>query len=223
MMSFSSFDFFWDNIIHPVLLHVDSEIDNDFKMNCNYSLKDIDLYKKELSCAYKRKREWLKSVYLPHDKNAKLDMHKLGAILCRIIIGIKPFSFDVSLVDKYTKNKFGDSKNNTDWFVDNVYVNYKLAFYASVGVIFIELLDYYNSQEKKNIVDMLNNRGTIFFYKKSDNHESFQNSCILSLMKQDTLHRSFDYFMYAAMLFQLEQYNKIGIHYAGGYIKNPQK
>ncbi len=44
---------------------------------------------------------------------------------------------------------------------------------------------------------------------KSINHESFENYIIIDLAKRDVNNKSFELFMYAALMYQLEEYNRI--------------
>lgn len=204
------FDYFWNNIISIVIDRAYSEIDPNFSEVCGFVKKDENVYKVDLERIYKEKREWLKEIYLPHDEKPMLDFHKLGAVLCRSIIRNKPFAFDVKKATQFIEKKFDDvraKQNNTQWFVDNLYVNYKVAFYVSVGISYLEVRKHFIDKDNFNSLKKLDERGTLYFYRKSEKHENFENSCILGLMKNDVLNRKFDYLTYATMLFQLEQYN----------------
>lgn len=206
-----NFDFLWEVIIYPIIQKANEEIELEFRKEAHlqFAFNDLEKYKKELIRIYHEKRVWLKGMYLPHEGKPLLDTHKLGAILCRSMIANKVFYFDYDSAEKYILHKFENSKtNNLEWFIDNVYINYKLAFYASVGMVFIELLHKYEKEGKMDAFDSLKRRGHIVFYQKSLNHDSFVNSCILALQKNDVLKRNFDYLTYAALLFQLEEYNR---------------
>lgn len=81
---------------------------------------------------------------MPNTKDAILDFHKLSAIMCRCIIGIKPFKFDLSIAERLfaevQKRKDYSQKDKISWQVNNVYVNYKLALLVAEGMIYIDLL-----------------------------------------------------------------------------------
>ena len=206
-----SFTYFWNNIIFPIIERIKSEVDDEFKLisDFDYAYKDLNQYCNDLFNFYKEKREWLKTVYLPHSSCALLDIHKLGAVLCRSLIAYKPFYIDYKRAEKYVFNKFCKSKeNNLDWYLNNVYANYKVAFYCSVGLVYIELLYRYKESSQFEKVDILKKNGRLFFYKESSNHDNFEKSCILALQKNDVLCRDFDYLAYAEMLFQLEKHNE---------------
>lgn len=210
-----SFEFLWNSIIFPTIKAAEEDVNEEFKKACNlqFAYSDIDKYKDDLMNFYHEKRQWLKGVYLPHDEHPMLDMHKIGAILCRCLLAYKPFYFDYPKAEKYVVNKFGGNKeNHIDWFIDNIYVNYKVAFYVSTGLVYIELLDSYSPNG--NFTDLKALRffldlGGIMYYAKSPTHDNYVNSCILALQKNDVLHRNFDYLSYAINLFQLESFNRM--------------
>ena len=215
----SHFNYFWKIAILPAIEKVQNELDKDFVEESGLKRKRIIEYKSQLKKIYKEKREWLKKVYLPHEDEPCLDFHKLSAVICRAIIAVKPFKFNVDLATKYAQKKFPEPVNvneieemqvkRVEWFVANVYCNYKVAFFASVGIAY---LDLYISFIEKNLLDLkerLAKQEQFIFYPKSENHDSYENSMILALAKNDILERDFDYLAYATNMFQLQQYNKV--------------
>ena len=208
-----SFDYFWDVIIVPTITAAYDEIDQDFKDASNLCLafNDKQVYKQILMTFYHEKRKWLKGVYLPHEEKPTLDMHKLGAILCRSILAHKPICFDFRKAEQFVINKFGtDKENHIEWFVNNIYVNYKIAFYVSCGLVYLNLL--YNFSDEglypdREAMDFFLKLGGVIYYEKSSSHDSYEKSCIIALQKNDMLNRDFDYLAYAINLFQLESYN----------------
>lgn len=210
-----SFDFFWKKVIEPTIQNAFEEIDSDFKDACSLQLayNSFDDYKSKLMEFYREKRQWLKGVYLPHENHPLLDMHKLGAVLCRSILAYKPFYFDFKAAEKFVvKNFSGDKRNHIDWFIRNIYVNYRVAFYVSTGLIYLELLYSHSAKGKtpnEKAFNYYQDLKGVMYYEKSDSHDSYENSCIIALQKNDVLQRSFDYLTYAANLFQLEIYNRM--------------
>lgn len=210
-----SFTFFWDTIILPTILAAEEDAEEEFKDFCNlqFACSNINEYKSELQQFYRDKREWLKGVYLPHDEHPILDIHKISAVLCRSMLAYKPFCFDFNAAEEYVLRKFSNNKDNhIDWFVSNIYMNYKVAFYASVGLIYAEILDSYSPNGDKSDAEAFQyfmNLGGLVFYKKSPTHDNYVNSCILALQKNDVLNRKFDYLSYAINMFQLEEFNRM--------------
>ena len=67
-------------------------------------------------------------------------------------------------------------------------------------------------QDESQINQKLRNQRKLILYDSTQDiglHESFENYMVLDLAKRDINNRSFDYFMYAANMFQLEEYNRI--------------
>lgn len=201
------FDFLWETVICPIIQRSFLEIDQEYRKECYLKCENFCIYKRRLEKIYKKKREWLKRVYLPNDKNPILDMHKIGSLLCRSIIGDKPISFDLVKSKEYVERN--NKRNDKQWLIDNAYVNYKIAFYVSVGLLYIEMISNLREKDKNEEADIIEQDGALYFYPKSPHHENFQSSCIIGLMKNDIAKRDFDYLSYSAMLFQIERYNYI--------------
>lgn len=209
-----SFETFWDKFIKKTTLMALEEIDDDFKQVCGmkFAYKSLDEYKNLLDAMYHEKREWLKKVYLPHDDDPKLDMHKLGAILCRCILAHKPFYFDFDKAEQYVLKRFSkDKSNHIDWFVRNIYANYRVAFYAATGMAYTNLLMGYSEkglEPNEDAYQYFERRQGVLYYPQSPLHDSYENSCVIALQKNDVAGRRFDYLGFATNLFQLEEYNK---------------
>lgn len=207
----SMFSIFWNEFVYPMINQVYEEVDPDFKKACSFrfSHTDISEYRDALHQIYREKREWLKEIYMPHAKSPVLDIHKLGAVLCRSIIGYKPFAFDFNAAKKYVINKYENTpqKQNTDWYFANIYANYKVAFYSSIGVAYMNIP--YRCKKNNDSYSLSKFEGVthLNFYQPDGSHECFENSCMIALQKNDVLGRSFDYLGYAIMLYQLEQFN----------------
>lgn len=221
-----SFDYIWDKIVWPAVALVEEQMDPDFKQFAKLELayRHVEEYKNDIKAFYREKREWLKEVYLPHEKHPFLDEHKLGAIWCRTVIAFKPFYFDFKSAETFVTEKFGksqksdnendDATNNSEWFTKNIYCNYRVAFLVSVGVVYLYLL--YDCKEKDpHLAEYLHEAYDYFREKKvlrcpptTISHNNFSTSCIIALQKNDTLERDFDYLTYAIMLYQLEHYNR---------------
>lgn len=222
-----SFNYIWEKIVWPSITLVYEQMDDAFKQatKLDYAYRDVSAFKRDVMEFYREKREWLKCVYLPHERNPVLDEHKLGAIWCRTMLAFKPFYFDLKAAEKYVETKFGtnengdvdleDAPNNSEWFTKNIYSNYRVAFVVSVGIVYLYLL--YDCKEKgKDVPEYLHDAYEYFNSKRklrcpvtTEAHNDFQTSCIIALQKNDVLGRDFDYLTYAIMLFQLEHYNRM--------------
>lgn len=221
------FQFFWRAVVAPTLELVSKEVDADFKeaVGFDYAYNNLEEYKQAVKRYYREKRQWLKTYYLPHEKTARLDQHKLGSLWCRTLLAYKPFFFDAEAAEKFVCAKFPSPKarskshecqDNSEWFVRNVYVNYRVAYLVSLGIVYIYLL--FDCHEKDDsLPDYLKDGAYEYFLNKGNlrcpppraGHTNFTASCIIALMKNDTNQRDFDYLSYATVLYQIEYYNKI--------------
>ena len=234
----SAFDNTWKKIILPSITKCREELDKDFAREAEACVVDLVEYKDKLEYIYKRKREWLKAEYLPNEENPILDFHKLSSIMCRCIVGIKPFSYNIDVAERFfsriADNEEIEQCEKVAWQIDNVYVNYKLAFVVAEGMNFIDLL--YWAQEKINqikeqyseeqiesneenvskkidvyneFIELLNEKQQrLYSYKTSESHDNFFTSAIIALMKNDYLKRDFDYLQFSLSMFQWQEYTK---------------
>lgn len=221
-----SFESFWDEIIAPSIDYCWSQSADIYRDRIRLKKSNAQMYKNELYSLFLKKREWLKREYLSHEgSDAMLDFHKLGAILCRCIIGCKFFSFSESkakeLYNEIDSNDQLDQSQKLKIEIDNIYINYKLAYLVSIGIAYFDL--FYWSIEKIHDLNKEDIEKRLFYeefqkelkintslskYKKSLRHDDFDSSMIISLMKQDYLLRDFDYLSYAANLYQMQEYTK---------------
>ena len=219
-----TFDDFWKYAISPSIDYCIQDL-APFMNGVVSPPEDIDRYKKELDSMFHRKREWLKREYLPDKDNAILDFHKLAALLCRCIIGNKPFLFDASAVEKVFKRIKGDEtigdEEKLRLEIDNIYINYKCAFLVSEGISYIDLLFWVierikscNAEESIIYIEFKERLSALQLmkkYKKSNHHDDFASSMIVALMKNDLLMRDFDYLLMAASMFQWQEHTKLSL------------
>ena len=240
------FAYFWNVLVLPTIKLVFDEIDPDFKEKVGlvYAYDDKGQYKRDVMAFYREKREWLKQIYLPHEKHPRLDQHKLGALWCRTLLAYKPFYFNYKKAVKYVNNRFkgpedddvfSEPEDHSEWFVKNLYANYRAAYLVSTGIVYLYLL--YDCKEKKeDLADYLKDGGFEYFLSNGGlivpptrkGHSDFANSCVIALEKNDINCRDFDYLTYAIMLYQQEYYNKIqyfmqvnGMQAANGNLAKP--
>lgn len=215
----SNFEYIWDKWIVPLADKIYNEMDEDFCRCCDVQLRktNFDNIKRDACRFFLDKRTSLKSEYYGKDYNKtnsdehRMDFHKLSAILCRTLIEYKLFDFDVDRCEKHIK-KYNIDKTNTDWLIKNSLVNFRMAFYASVVFLYQSMLYVYrndvviyNRLKSCQTLDLYNDSKYNEFENKV--HESFENCIVLDLAKRDINNRSFDYFMYSTIMYQLEKYN----------------
>ena len=219
-----TFDYIWENVVFPAISFCISEVDEELKVQLGFKHENFSKYKKDLGKMFNRKREWLKAKYLPEKgESARLDFHKLSALLCRCIIGNKLFSYNKEAIESLFEERKNDNtipiEKKLQWEIDYAYINYKLAFWASVGMVYINVVSWaYKRIEQnndENIKDVyteflkcLERENNLLMYKKSEEHDDFCTSMIVALMKNDLLLRDFDYLCYAASMFQWQEFTK---------------
>lgn len=224
----SHFDDFWRKAIYPSILSAKIDVDKNFKEKALLEFMNTEEYYVKLEDMYKRKREWLKQKYLPHDKYPKLDFHKLGAIICRCIIGMKPATYNTSIAEELLQENNSDAlkshNEKIDWVVSNLYINYKIAFFSAVGIAYADLLFWaYQKHDQAKLENhsfsnlyldfakALEKQQNLSFYPDPVSHENFVNSAIIALMKEDLLRRDFNYLMFSIILYQLQENTKYAI------------
>lgn len=210
------FDFIWNKWLLPLIKDLVEQMDREFKEKTGFAVKDLDLIKGIASEFFIKKRDAVKKEYYgdyPGEVLEKhlMDFHKLSAVLCRTMIENKVYTYDVNACIKYIEEHHIDSKN-TDWLVHNALINFRLAFYSSVVLLYQSMLFRLKSTET-DLYEKLKKEKKLNLYtvkvSKDQVHESFENSLVLDLAKRDINNRSFDCFLYSTIMYQLEEYNKM--------------
>lgn len=223
MKKITNFQFIWKEWIMPLAEDLLKEVDTDFCQKTYLKKRDMEELFVPAEKYFKKKRKELKIVFYGNgykDKVHRMDFHKLSAVLCRTLIQYKVFDFDITECEKIAESK---DEKDIDWLVKNALINFRLAFYASVVFLYQSMLFEYDDDEKGNDND--NNENKKVFKKLKEKecldlyenhnknfsngvHESFENSVVLDLSKRDINNKSFDFLMYATIMYQLEEYNK---------------
>lgn len=119
----TSFDHIWKKVVFPVSQTVLTESDPDFAGACGLRLRSSEEWKEELCHEYRNLRQQLKDIcYGPTDHRSPeelLDGRKIAAAKKKTLAD--PVSFNL-------------------WTVGNVYANYKLAFCASLRLVYLTLM-----------------------------------------------------------------------------------
>lgn len=222
------FDNFWFTAIFPSIKKCHTDMSKDFIRECRVEIKDLNEYRQGLQSMYKRKREWLKREYLPHSKNPLLDFHKLASVICRCIIGIKPVSYNIEAAEHKLDIINADTKlthnEKLNWIVSNIYVNYKIAFLAAIGIVYSDLIYWAYEKSDTNKIekstnsniyiefaDCLVKRKNLVFYPNPLKHENFIDSTIIALVKGDLLQRDFDYLFLSIIFYQIQENTKLNL------------
>lgn len=216
MESKSNFRYIWTEWIVPLINDIYIQSDHQFRKYCKVHIRDLDKIYNDAEKYYQHKREEVKRAFYGEyhkgdsETEHRMDFHKISAIICRTLIEYKVYDFDENLCREYVDKNI--TPYDTDWVVRNALINFRLAFYSSVMFIFHAMqFEYY--KENRKLFELLNKKGKLNLYGShmSSNDkvkESFENCMILDLAKRDIGNHSFDYFMYAIIMYQLEEHNK---------------
>lgn len=221
MEQLSNFQYIWSQWIIPLIEDLYSQLDESYREYCNVQIRDLQKICIDAEQYYQKKREEVKRDFYGeyHREDSKMghrmDFHKIGAIVCRTLIEYKVYDFDTMRCKEYVDRNI--SASDTDWVVKNALINFRLAFYSSVVLLFHAMrFEYF--KEDKDLYKRLCQKSKLDLYgtddsqddqvKESQAKESFENCIVLDLAKRDIRNRSFDFFMYAIVLYQLEEHNK---------------
>lgn len=217
----SNFQFIWEEWLVPLIDDLYDQTDENFRKFCHLEKRNLEQIEKAAEKYYQKKRQEVKKAFYGDYKKGdsinehRMDFHKIGAILCRTFIEYKVFNFDTMKCKDYIDANI--SSYDTDWVVKNALINFRFAFYSSIVFLYQAMIFEYSTEypeiyddlcdaEKlhlyhpKEIVDAQNNKKQV--------NESFENCVVLDLAKRNINNKSFDYFMYSIILYQLEEYNR---------------
>ncbi len=210
-----NFYFVWDHWIIPIIKKAFDDVDLEFKKYVNMEICNLDSKKKIAADYAQQLRLQLKKEYYGPcciDLQEKhLSFSKLSAIICATLIKNKVIKFDTKKAVKY-KNEHKISDNDTQWLVFNVLINYRIAFYASMSFLYHSMEFLYDDEEE--FLEKLKQQKKLKFYITNENvssesHEPFDYYLIINMAKRDFNKKDFDYFLYAAMMLGLQEYNKL--------------
>ena len=221
-----AFDHIWNKVIQPVASVVLEESDQSFKKECKLALECVETWRNELYKAYQRLRSELKDIcYGPTDHRSPeelLDGRKIAAVLCAALISQKGFQFDTVRALSFAERKEKEFANNrvlfNRWAVANVYINYKLAYYASLQLVYLTLMrdflvkaglkdtQYAEQEEAQMLATQLNELGHLAPYAPPPRGDGFDVNIIIGLARTDMALKDFDMFMFAMQLYQIEEH-----------------
>ncbi len=207
----------WEKVICEVLQVVKDECDKEFVQICGLKTKQLDTWKKSLEKEYRTLRRTLKEFcYGDCADNGSLDSRKLAAVFCKALIKEKVFVFDTKKAMellKTRKKEMPPDKFNC-WAAHNVFLNYKFAYYVSLQMVYLTVLDQLlASEETRTSAIKLNEIGHLCRYPCVPNTDSFDVNVIIGIARSDLREKDFDMFLFAMQLYQIEMYTieKLGL------------
>lgn len=199
----------WDKVIKDLLPVIEDECDNAFSESCDLKMKPPEEFKRSLETEYRTLRRSLKeSCYGNREDNGVLDGRKLAAVFCKALINKKAFCYDTSKalgIYEERKKELAPEAFNL-WAVHNVFLNYKLAYYVSLQLVYFTLMETLLKLGQTKDAKNLNTLGHLFRYPPEPAADSFDINIIIGLARADFSGKDIDMFMLAMQLYQIEMY-----------------
>lgn len=200
----------WEKVIQQVLEVITEECDEEFCRECSLQTKPLEAWKRALEKEYRKLRRDLKEFcYGNRADDGLLDGRKLAAIFCKALIKEKAFRFHTNKalhLLKERKKELSPDEFNC-WAAHNVFLNYKFAYYVSLQLVYLTLLQQLlSSEETKPYAIKLNGIGHLYQYPYSPNTDSFDVNIIIGMARADLKGKDFDMFLFAMQLYQIEMY-----------------
>lgn len=205
--------------IRPVKEVVCLDSDPDFREHC--SLQTVSGWEDRLREVYRGLRETLKAIcYGSNADSGFLDGRKIAAVFCGALIQAKVFTFDLDQAKALMvqKKNIMSSVEFNSWLAQNVYLNYKLAYYVGLQLVYLTLLYDLNDpqmagslygiseSDANTLIVALNDIGHLLPYPSPPDADSFDVNVIIGLARADLTGQDFDMFLFAMQLYQLEMY-----------------
>lgn len=216
-----TFDEIWDQIIEKTIEYSISSMDQVFKSQCCLGHEDYKTLKPLVEKDYKENRHQMKiECYSSASKDDCLDSRKLGALICGALIHVKCIAIDEKKAFDYSEKKKKELtiEEYNIWAVNNVFINYKIAYIASWQFVFassiyclrngVEMFeDDFSVKTKLKYADVLSENRGFFPYPKWKYFDSFGVNMIVDLARADINGRDLDLILYSMMLWQIEMYS----------------
>lgn len=212
----------WEKAIWPEVCVVEEECDAQFCAECAVRKNPLPEWKRALENEYRALRENLKErCYGDNAGNGSLDARKLAAIFCKALMKKKAFQYDTkkALPLVQAKQRELSPVAFNCWAVNNILINYKLAYYVSLQLVYLTLLEQLLSSyegakvkskaqliKEQSMAKCLNNHGHLYRYPFSPDADSFDVNVIIGMARADYEDRDFDLFLFAMQLYQIEMY-----------------
>lgn len=200
------FDEMWEETIYPTICSTYDSIE-DLTIKNNLIINQSSNYQKALEKEYDKlrwrfKKEWYNKLCTKSDENL-LDFHKIGAVICAALIKCKPFVFDEKLMTRIINSHSG----SVEFIVNNCFINYKAAFEAGMEIAFTGWIEsLLGEKSDETLASNAAQLNGFIIYKKSDFHESFEDTMIALLAENDAKGQDVDLTMLAANYYQWEVY-----------------
>lgn len=183
-MEESKFSFLYNKYFRVIIESSFAKMNEDFKMQFNPLLVDLNSYERELEIAYITFREEWKQLYLfkePNQNNnsvdnrsiPKLNVSKLATSICLAIISKKPIKFvGGDKLDDYISNVTNNysHKDANEIFKQSVLINYYIAINCGLSLLFFFTLAHLQEEKTEQ-----SNKGAEVLSKmgRMDEHSNY--------------------------------------------------
>ena len=209
-MNRETYNYIWETAVCPSIQDIKKSLDQQYGATDNYGLTILDLetHKENIYQSYSITRDRLKKQFFRLDSNKLMDdnlidIHKIAACFCKSILDNKIFVFEM--------------KEETP--VKVMLCNYALAFSASIGIMYLNLLGIYKEEQektkrdhleeqKKSKYDYLKEQKKFVFPPTNEGHDTYFMGRVKTLALNDIYGISFDLLTNSDMMFWIEDYNK---------------
>lgn len=209
----------WDKVVRLALEVVEEECDTEFSTMCSLQLKPEAELKTSLEKEYRiLRRELKESCYGNGADDGFLDGRKLASVFCKALVNVKAFQFNTADALKLLKKRENElsSEALNRWTVHNIFINYKLAYYVSLQLVYLTLLQQLlSSEETREYGKKLNAIGHLHQYPSANKTDSFDINVIIGIARADIRAKDFDMFLFAMQLYQIEMYTVEKLKHSG--------
>lgn len=198
-MKRETYNFYWDTAVCPSIQKIRQVLDKKYEAVSLYGLETHELEEKKenIYTSYNTTRDQLKERFFKLDDSKLMDenlidIHKIAACFCKSMLDNKIFVFEMK----------------EEIPVKVMLCNYALAFSASMGIMYLNLLGIYKKEQKNIQYDHLKGQKKFLFPPTNEGHDDYFMGRVKTLALNDIYGVPFDILTYSDMMFWIEDYNK---------------
>lgn len=191
-----TYEYIWSEVIKPTIERIKLSVKDEISSKYHFNHRDLLVVKNSIFELYEEKRDRIKDLFHFDDGKEKslIDIHKIAACFASILIENPVFEYSMEI----------DSE-----IPDNIFLaNAELAYYVSLGIIYIGLIYDYTDIGLDNVADELIRKGKLFVPPTNVGHDEYNLGRIKTLALNDLFDNEFDILTYSDMMFWIEFYNR---------------
>lgn len=214
IMKKKTYNFYWEKAILPSIQEIKETLDKDYKASDNYGLTicNLEKHKEDIYTSYDITKNQLKKQFFKLDDKKLMDenlidIHKIAACFCKSMLDNKIFTFEM---------KEGIA-------VKVMLCNYMVAFSASLGIMYLNLLGIYKKEQENFKYNYLKEQKKFVLPLTNEGHDDYFMGRVKTLALNDIYGITFDMLTYSDMMFWIEDYNKKEINFKHQLITNSEE